>query len=322
METKEYLDKFKNHLKVVNRSASTVKSYYRHVELFLNAVSETDIRKITRKMIEQYIGTLFDYRTKEGLPYTKGTICLKVRSIKRFFEYLTENNLVFIDPSEFIKEPKLEQNLPKSTLSPAEAALVLDQPNLSTLTGIRDRAILEVFYSTGIRCNELCSLTIYSPDLPGKTLRISKGKGQKERTVPLGKHAVRFLREYVTKVRPRLTQKNRSCRHLFVNRCGEPVSRQIAGLMVRQYAKAAKIKKPVSCHTFRHTFATVLVKNGADIRAVQKMLGHMDLRTTHVYLRTLISDLKAVHKKTHPREKDRIKRGLERPDMERITASG
>jgi integrase/recombinase XerD len=310
----EYLFKFKQHLAVLNRSPATIEAYTEHTKVFLKSVD--DIKQTTRQMIEDYIAGLYDYKTVDGRPYRIGTICVKVRSIKRFFEFLEKANIVFINPAECITEPKKEKGRIKTTLTAKEANKILDQPNLGTLPGIRDRSILEVFYSTGIRLNELCALTIYDADLQGGMLRINKGKGSKDRVVPLGKHAVRFLREYITKVRPILTQKNRTCRHLFVNRYGGIISDQVAIVMIRRYVRAAKIKKQVTAHTFRHTFATVLIKNGADIAAVQKMMGHSDIKTTQGYLRSLGVDIKAVHKKTHPREKDKEDR--KRPKIERI----
>ena len=146
---------------------------------------------------------------------------------------------------------------------------------------------------------------------------MNKGKGKKDRVVPLGKHAVRFLREYVSKVRPRLTKKNRAERRLFVNRHGTPVSGQVVSLMIRNHARAADIKKRVSAHAFRHTFATELVKSGADIVAVQRMLGHSDLKTTEIYLKSAGVDVKSAHKKSHPREKEREENSA-KPEIERM----
>ncbi|MCP4023736.1 MAG: tyrosine-type recombinase/integrase, partial [Desulfobacteraceae bacterium] len=213
--------------------------------------------------------------------------------------------IIFIDPAESIKEPPKGNRLPKKILTRKETLKVLDQPNLGTRLGIRDRAILEIFDSTGIRKAELCRLTIYDADLTGKMLRI-KGKGQKDRVVPLGKHAVRFLREYISKVRPHYTKKNRSERHLFIDKFGRPIKKQAVSVMVKKYGQEAGLDRPISPHIFRHGFATGLVQNGADIVAVQKMMGHTDLRTTQTYVKTLGFDLKKVHQKTHPREQDRV----------------
>jgi integrase/recombinase XerD len=314
-DTNELLFRFKEHLAVLNRSPATIKTYMEHTKAFVNSVN--DVKQVTRRNIEDYIAGLYDYKTIEGRPYKISTICLKIRSIKRLFEFLEKANIVFINPAEFITEPQKEKGRIKATLTSKEARKILDQPNLGTLPGIRDRAVLEVIYSTGIRLNELCALTIYDADLAGGMLRINKGKGSKDRVVPLGKHAVRFLREYITKVRPKLTIKNRTCRHLFVNRYGYPTSNMVASLMIRKYVRAAKFKKQVTAHTFRHTFATVLMKNGADIRAVQKMMGHVDLKTTQTYIRSLSIDIKKKHQKSHPRERDKEDVKTAIPKLER-----
>jgi len=307
---------FKEHLKVLGRSLATVEAYGEHARAWLIATATADVKRVTRTALEAYIAGLYEHRTKEGKPYAAGTIAVKVRSIKRLFEYLEQANLVFVNPAEFIREPKKVRGLPRNILTPAEARAILDQPNLGTLKGIRDRAVLEVFYSTGIRLEELCSLSIYDVDLQGGMVRIVKGKGKKDRVVPMGKHAVRFLREYITKVRPHFTRKNRTVRRLFIDAYGKPLSKQMANITIRACARAAGIEKQVTAHTFRHSFASALVKNGADIVAVQKMLGHADLKTTEIYLRSVGIDLKAAHKKSHPREKER--EVIVKPELERI----
>ncbi|MCP3921061.1 MAG: tyrosine-type recombinase/integrase, partial [Desulfobacterales bacterium] len=157
--TDELVFKFKEHLKVLNRTPSTISSYVDHLKDFLECTKETDMKKVTRSMIESYISSLYEYRKKDGKPYGSSTLCIKVRSIKRFFEFLEKINIVFIDPSETIKEPKVQRGLPMRILTKKEMNKLLDQPNLGTLLGIRDRAIMEVFYSTGIRKNEICRLT-------------------------------------------------------------------------------------------------------------------------------------------------------------------
>jgi len=312
----ELIFNFKEYLQVLNRSPATIKAYLMHAKIFLKSINIPDIMQITTTMIETYIAGLYDYRTDDSKAYSIGTICLKTRSIKRFFEFLEKTNIIFIDPSEFITEPKKKQTRIKETLTTKEARKILDQSNLGTLSGIRDRAVLEMFYSTGIRLNELCSLTVYDADLQSGVVRV-KGKGNKDRVVPMGKHAVRFLREYITRVRPSFTKKARSSRHLFVNYCGSPLSKQVVTIMIRRYRKTAKIKKQVTAHTFRHTFATLLIKNGADIRAVQKMMGHADLKTTQTYIRSLGVDIKKKHQKSHPRERDKEDVKTAIPKLER-----
>ncbi len=316
--TDDLLFKFKEHLKVLNRSPSTIQSYMDHLKHFLESVNESDMKKVTRSMIENYIAGLYEYRKKDGNPYSTGTMCIKIRSIKRFFEFLEKTNVVFIDPAEMIREPRLNRRLLKEILTSKEVSRLLDQPNLGTRLGIRDRAIMEVFYSTGIRKEELCSLTIYDADLTGRMLRVRKGKGQKDRVVPMGRHAVKFLREYIAKVRPHYTKKNRSNRHLFVDKYGRSMGKQTVRVMVKKYANTAGIKKATSPHMLRHCFATVLIKNGADLTSVQKMLGHAYPSTTQIYIRSLGLDIKSVHQKTHPREKDKIDRKTVKPQIERI----
>ncbi len=306
---------FSEHLKVLNRSTATIKAYTGHVRLFL-AGEHKDIKAVTRADMENYIATLCDH--EKDTKYTTGTICMKIRSLKRFFEFLEQANIIFINPMEYIQEPKKDKTVPRNILTTREMEKLLDQPNLGTRTGIRDRAVLEVFYSTGIRLGELCSLTIYDADLQGKMLRINQGKGGKDRVVPLGKHAIRFLREYISKIRPHFTRKNRKSRTLFVNQQGQPLSKQVVSVMVRSSAQKAGLKKQVSAHVLRHTFASMLVKNGADVVAVQKMLGHSDLKTTQGYIKTMGVDLKKAHKKSHPREKDTVSPKSIKPKIKRM----
>jgi site-specific recombinase XerD len=309
---------FRQYLQAHGRSPATVDLYTDQVGCFLKSLCARDIRQVTKSHIEAYIASLYDHRTIEGKPYSTGTLCVKVRAVKRLFEYLESANIIFINPAEAIREPQKEKSLPRNVLAAKEMEKLLDQPNLALMAGIRDRAILELFYATGIRLEELCRLTVFDADLQGGLVRVNCGKGQKDRVVPMGRHAVKSLREYIVKARPRLTKNNRKARELFINRYGGPISSQVVGIMIRTYAKKAGLKRKVSAHTFRHTFATSLVKNGADITAVQKMLGHADLKTTEQYIRMLGLSIKAVHQKTHPRERDKAAAETVRPHNERI----
>ncbi len=317
-DAQKILFQFTEHLKVLNRSEATIKAYTGNVCLFLTAEGQKDIKTITKADMEAYVATFYDHRMENGKGYTTGTICIKIRSLKRFFEFLEQANIIFINPMEYILEPKKEKTIPRTILTTKEMGKLLDQPNLGTKTGIRDRAVLEVFYSTGIRLNELCSLTIYDADLQGKMLRINQGKGRKDRVVPLGRHAIRFLREYISKIRPHFTKKNRKSRVFFVNQLGQPLSKQVVSIMIRTSARGAGLKKQVSAHSLRHTFASQLVKNGADVVAVQKMMGHADLKTTQGYIKTLAIDLKKAHAKSHPREKDKVDRKIIKPKIKRV----
>jgi integrase/recombinase XerD len=314
-DPKKLLFQFTEYLKVLNRSPATIKAYTGNVRHYLTEQEKTkEIKAVTRTDMETYVAAFYDRDEK----YSTGTICVKIRSLKRFFEFLEQSNIIFINPMEYILEPKKDKTIPRNILTGQEMAKLLDQPNLGTRTGIRDRAILEVFYSTGIRLSELCSLTIYDADLQGKMVRVNQGKGRKDRVVPLGRHAIRFLREYISKIRPHLTRKNRKSRTLFVNQLGQPLGKEVVSNMVRTSSRKAKLTKKVSAHVLRHTFASMLVKNGADVVAVQKMLGHRDLSTTQGYIKGLGVDLKKAHTKSHPREKDKISRKGIKPKIKRM----
>jgi integrase/recombinase XerD len=305
---KDILSAFTDQLKVKNYSAKSIAAYSGHLAGFfayLKSQGIGDIRQVNKGAITAYLLSLREYKTSEGRPYSTSTMCLKVRAVKRLFEYLEKANVVLINPAEDVKEPKKERRLPRVVLTSEEARKILDVPNLSTMAGIRDRAILEVFYSTGIRLEELTTLSIYAVDLQGGYLRVNKGKFAKDRVIPLGKHAARFLKEYITNVRPVLARNDRAIRSLFINQWSTSLSKYLVGLMVRRCARAAGLQKKVTPHTFRHTFATQLVKNGADITAVQKMLGHSDLSATQIYLRVAGTEVKRTHSKAHPREREK-----------------
>jgi integrase/recombinase XerD len=299
----------------------SIKAYSQHLAgLFgyLQTKGITDIRQVTRAMLKDYQLKITEQRDHKGQGYTIATISIKLRAVKRFFGYLEETNQILVNPAEYLKGPEKEARLPRVVLTEDEARKILDQPNLSTMTGIRDRTILEVFYATGIRLEELVGLTIYDCDLQGGLLRVNKGKFAKDRVVPLGRHAVRFLREYITHVRPHHTRTNKAIRTLFVNQQGQPLSKTVIQIMVRTSARGAGVKKKVTPHVFRHTFATQLVKNGADITAVQKMLGHAHLKVTHLYVKVAGVEVKKTHKTHHPRERDRAFKEETTPQIEGI----
>lgn len=316
----ELLSRFKEHLKVKNYSTASITAYSQHLHGFFEYVDKhniTDIRRINRNTLKDYQLNITEH-SNNGNKYAVSTIAIKLRAVKRFFEYLEETNHILINPAEYIKEPKKENRLPGTVLTEDEARTILDIPNLSTMTGIRDRTMLEVFYSTGIRLEEMINLTVYDSDLQGGMLRVNKGKCAKDRVIPLGRHAVKFLKEYITRIRPQYTKHNRSIRNLFINRYGKVMSKQVVEIMVRKYVKKTDIKKRVTPHTFRHTFATGLIRNGADIRAVQKMLGHSHLSVTQIYTKVAGVEVKKTHRTSHPREKDKAVKEEIKPDMKNI----
>jgi integrase/recombinase XerD len=323
---------FKDHLKVKNYSPMSIAAYTQQLVGFFEYLKEqgiADIKRVTREVLKSYQLQITEHRDQDGKGYTIATLAVKIRAVRRFFTYLEETNQILINPAEYLKEsfdklrtgPAQEKRLPRVVLSEDETRKILDQPNLSTMIGIRDRTILEVFYSTGIRLEEMVNLTIYDCDLQGGLLRVNKGKFAKDRVVPLGKHAVRFLKEYITHVRPSHSKSNKALRTLFVNQMGEPLSKQMIGIMVRDCAREAGVQKKVTPHVFRHTFATELVRNGADISAVQKMLGHSSLKVTQIYTKVAGIEVKKTHGKHHPREKEKTLKEEITPEIQSIRGS-
>ena len=249
---------------------------------------------MTRQAVLDYQATVC------AMPLAMETKALRIRPVKRLFEYLVSSHRLLVDPTEGIVETNRKNRTLAPVLTIEEMARLLRQPNLSLRSQIRDRAIMEVLYCSGIRLGELLNLGVYDADLKDKVLYIRKGKGGKQRVVPLGQNACRYLKEYLEKIRPWWVRKKQKERKLFLNHSGSPLQAQSVRCFLRQYRIQAKIQKPVSPHTFRRTCATHLVQNGADIRYIQKLLGHRHIRTTQIYTRIVPVDVKAVHETTHP----------------------
>jgi integrase/recombinase XerD len=224
---------------------------------------------------------------------------LKIRPVKRLFEYLVSTHKLLINPTEGIIETIRRRKKIGPVLTVSEIKKLFEQPNLSLRTGIRDRAIMELLYSTGIRAKEFYRLEIYHVDLKDKVLHI-KGKGRKHRMVPMGTNAAKYLKEYLEKIRPYYAKKNPKERRLFLLNNGFCVNPASVRVMLRKYRDMAKIKKSASPHTFRRTCATHFMHQGADIRYIQKLLGHKRLSTTQAYTRVMQKDVKETHEKTHP----------------------
>lgn len=298
MEAAIIIREYQNHLKALGYADATVEIYRSHLNQFkdyLATVEITDLRKVTRDIIKNF---------REGIMADKNiameTKALKLRPVKRLFEYLTENNQLLINPTEGFKETCRINRKILPVLTVDEMQNLLQQPNLSFRMQIRDRAIMEVLYSSGIRSNELLNLTVHDVDFKSKVLYVRKGKGSKQRVVPLGKTARRYLREYLEKIRPRYSKKNPKERILFLKNTGQSIQAHNLRNAIRGYRDKAKIKKPVSPHTFRRTCATHLVQQGADVRYVQKLLGHRSLNTTQYYTKVMPVEVKQTHNKSHP----------------------
>jgi integrase/recombinase XerD len=299
----EWRADYRKHLQALKRSPATINSYTGGLKTFfafLDRRNIFDLRAVRRADIEAYQAALLDERR-----YSPHTIHVLLRAVRRFYDYLEKTGRILLNPAAAVAMPKLGDRLPRTVLTPPEMRRLLDAPDTSTPTGIRDKTLLEVFYSTGIRLAELCALTIHDADVNGGFLRVNGGKGAKDRVVPMGRKASAYVKEYLRHVRGPLTKNRRDERALFVGRRGKRIHPLIVERLVRDYARAAGLKKPVTPHVFRHTCATHLLAGGADVAHVQRLLGHASITTTQIYTRVARREIKRTHEQTHPRERDR-----------------
>jgi integrase/recombinase XerD len=271
---------------------------------FLESLDITHIDQITKEAVIAYQIRLYECINAKGLPnsvsYQNGMLSI----VKQFTRFLKERDYIVFDPAHDIRYARQPKQLPRGVLTPSEARRIIHAPDTKTVIGYRDRSILEVLYSSGIRKEELNSLTLADVDYNDGFLRITEGKGKKDRIVPIGRIACRYLENYIKSVRPELI-KDPYNNHLFLSLRGGRLSKNMVWELVKKYAKKAKIRKNVHPHTFRHSCATLMLKNKADLRTIQKLLGHASLTSTQVYTHLSIVDLKQVHSRCHPREKDK-----------------
>ena len=302
----ESAKEFLKSLRVRNLSHRTIEQVSWRLSKFLEYIDRRNIEQvqaITRDVISSYQVELYEAVNRSGMPNTTAFQNGMLSTVKQFMRYLKDHDLIVADPARDIGYAKEPKRLPQGVLSPAEARKILHATDTSSVIGYRDRTILEVLYSTGLRKEELGKITLTDVDYKDGFLRVS-GKGDRERIVPLGRIACRYLENYIKSVRVELF-KNPGEKHLFLTSRGRPLSKNVVWELVKKYALKAKIQKNVHPHTFRHTCATVMLKNKANIRAVQELLGHSSLNSTQIYTHLTITDLKQIHAKCHPREKDK-----------------
>lgn len=291
---------YKKHLAALGYAAATIELYRKGLDQFgryLEIQNIIDLKKVTKLIVA-------DYRIKVmAEPIAMESKALKLRPVKRLFEHLTDTNKLLLNPTEGLVETCRKKRKIGTVLTIEEVKKLLLRPNLSLKTGIRDRAMMEVFYSTGIRLDEFTNLEVYHADLKDKVLYIRKAKGKKQRVVPLGKKASGYLKEYLEKIRPYHAKKNPKERTLFLNYSGLPMLPEAIRQVLRKYRIEAGITKPVSPHTLRRTCATHLLQQGADIRYIQKLLGHKNLKVTQSYTKVMPVEVKQMHDKYHPNKK-------------------
>ncbi len=227
------------------------------------------------------------------------SLARKRSALRGFFRYLLKEQVCSSDPTELLVSPKRVRRLP-GTLTPEEVTRLLDAPQGGDAYALRDKAILELFYSSGLRISELSALTLQQIDLEHGWVRVL-GKGAKERIVPMGERAARALAIYVESGRSHFAKPSRTRSHLFLSERGGPLSRVMLWVLVKRYARIAGITRPVKPHLLRHSFATHLLKGGADLRAIQEMLGHANVSTTEIYTAVESSRIVEHHRRYHPR---------------------
>jgi integrase/recombinase XerD len=261
----------------------------------------TSPHEVTRQVIERYQSFLHysQNKTKKGQKLSPKTQHLRLTTLQRFFQWSSKYNHISCNPSSEIVLPKLGRRLPRAVLTIREVEKVLNVVELESPLGIRDRAILETLYSTGIRRMELCKLKKQDLNLEDGFVMVREGKNNKDRVVPIGERAIAWLDKYLWELRPQLAP-DPDYGLVFLTKDGKPIRPELLTVITNKYVKLAGLGKTGSCHLFRHTMATLMLDGGADIRYIQEMLGHSRLETTQVYTSVSKKKLKEVHKKTHP----------------------
>ncbi len=311
-----YVVRFLEWSAAVGLSDQTVISRKRALNRFAAWCHERDLDRphdITKPILERYRRHLFHYRKANGEPLSFATQQQRLIPIKAFFKWLCKENHILYNPASELALPKVHKRLPKAILSADEVERILNQALLHGELGIRDRAIIETLYSSGIRRMELVNLTLYDVDLKNGTLMVREGKGRKDRMVPLGQRACRWIERYRDEIRPGLVIEPDDGT-LFLHETGELLKKNRLTDLVKKHIAAAGIGKPGACHLFRHSMATLMLDNGADIRHIQAILGHSQLSTTEIYTQVSIRKLKAVHALTHPADRKQSKQRDENED--------
>ncbi len=299
-DIQEYLKDFESYLMAVGRAHSSIQSYTGDIKNFLNFLAEKkidDFDSVSLDLLGKYIQSL---RQPDGdkAALMAATVARKITSLRVFFDFLEEKGIVERNEATKIDAPKIERKLP-SVLTVEEITKIIESVDADKPPGIRDRAMIEILYGAGLRISELLNLKLGEVLLDSNFVRII-GKGDKERIVPIGDHAVKAVRRYLKASRPFILKK-KSSDYLFLNQRGSRMSRMGFWKILNRYVRKSRIKKRITPHTFRHSFATHLLEGGADLRAVQEMLGHADIKTTQIYTHIDREYLKEVHKTFHPR---------------------
>jgi integrase/recombinase XerD len=305
-----YLQRYIEHLGVKGYTEMGIHNAERYVRAFIRWCEPralTQPTEITKPIIERYQRHLFYHRKDNGEPLSVFSQRSALVPLRGYFRWLTKQNYLLYNPASDLELPRMKRVLPKHVLTESEAERVLAGADVREPMGIRDRAMMEVLYSTGLRRMELANLRVYEIDRERGLVFVNQGKWQKDRWVPIGERALAWVQKYVDEVRPTIVMPPDDGT-LFLTRTGVPFNEAWLSTTVSQYVQRANLGKHGGCHLFRHTMATLMLENGADIRFIQAMLGHADLKSTQIYTHVAVKQLKAIHTATHPAKTRKAKR--------------
>jgi len=304
MTIKEITTDYIQYLNGAGRSFYTIKntrSVLHNFAVFLEGQNINTVEELNADVLEEYQQDLAFHITATGRMLSLRTQCFMLGAIKSFTKYLKSKDYLLTDPGEMIKLPKKPRRLPKVILNIQDVKKLIEAPDTHTNRGYRNRVIVEILYDTAIRRSEVSNIQLNDLDLDAGFIKI-KGKGNKERVVPVSQRVCGLVKNYILSVRPCFA-KDKDEDYLFLNRWGKKMDPNGIWAVVKRCSSLSKIKKNISTHTLRHTCATHMLKNGAPIRHLQEMLGHESLESTQIYTHVTINDLKEVHKKYHPSER-------------------
>ena len=313
-------ERYMEWMRVRNYSERTIETRQKRLRGFIDWCAERNLlqpAQLTKPILERYQRHLFYVRRKRtDRPLSFRTQRSWLQTVQAFFKWLGRQNLLELNPAADLELPRLPKTLPKAVLNVEEVERVLLVPDVATAIGLRDRAMLEVLYATGVRRSELASLKVYEIDPERGTLTVREGKGRKDRVIPIGQRALWWVQHYLDQERPELVVEP-DAGWLFLTSLGERFAPDTLSRIVRQHVTAAELGKSGSCHMFRHTMATLMLEGGADIRHIQEILGHASLESTEIYTRVSIRKLKAIYDATHPGAKlePRLEQAFDHPEQ-------
>lgn len=296
-----WIEQYLESLRLANYSPKHINTYQYFLSYFEKWCSHNQISKpaqIEHRDLELYHKCLAA-KTVRGHRLATGTIVAHLTAVKQLSTFIADNRGTVYNVGSKLEVPKMIKNIPCQVLSVQEVAAILEQAHTTSPLGLRDRAVMEVLYATGVRQQEMVGIELADINFEERTLRVTKGKGGKERIIPIAQGALAWLEKYILEVRPMLTD-DPTCKTVFLSKASRPLDTESLNTRLQRFAQAAGVQKPCTCHKLRHAMATAMLDSGADIRSVQEILGHENLSSTQIYTKVAIRKLKEVHAQTHP----------------------